>query len=350
MMRTKATVVIVTYESSDHLGPTLEALADDPLGPTDVIVVDNASSDDTVRLAREAGVRVLERSDNDGFAAGCHDGVAEASEDAIVFLNPDARPSPGWLPPLVAALDLPGVGAAMATPELADRPGHFNSSGGAITAAGLAWASDVGTPIPDDDPAVVDVPFASGTAMAVTRAAWEASGGMRRDFFLYHEDTDFGWRLSLEGLRSVRVSASRVRHAYDFGRNPGKLGLIERNRLLMIRSVYRRSTRLLLAPVIAGTGLGTMAVAMRDGWWSEWRHARRDARRMRGANAGWRKRVAEARTVGDAAILSVRDRGFGTMTQVAAPRGASVVAAVFSGWTRLVLPLIRLLDRRSGLG
>jgi GT2 family glycosyltransferase len=349
MGTTPATVVVVTHDSADHIGPTLAALAADDRGPAEIVVVDNASSDGTVALARDAGVRVVERATNDGFAAACHDGVRAASEESVVLLNPDAVPVPGWLPPLVAALDVPGVGAAMATLELEDRPGHFNSSGGAITASGMAWATDVGDPVPDDEAPTVDVPFASGAAMAIRRSTWERVGGMRPEFFLYHEDTDLGWRLSMAGLRSVRVSASRVRHRYDFGRNPGKLGMIERNRLLMTRSVYRASTRLLLAPVLMGTGLGTFTVALRDGWWREWLTARREAWGMRRGNAEWRRRIATTRLVGDAAILRTRANGFGSMSQVKPPRGASAVTALFSGWIRLVVPLVGLLDRRAGL-
>ncbi len=346
-MSTPATVVVVTHNSAGDIAEVLTALQSDPEGPAEIVVVDNVSTDGTPDIAEGFGVPVVRRTSDDGYGTGCARGAQEGSHD-LVFFTPDTRPEPGWLPPLLAALDEPGVGAAMPTIELADRPGHFMSSGGAVSFAGIAWATDVGEPIPGGEPGLVDVPFPSGTVFAIRRATWERVGGMRTDFFLYNEDTDLGWRLALAGLRSVRVPASRVRHDYEFGRYADKLALIERNRRLMIRANYRRSTRLLLAPALALVGLGTLVVAIRDGWWRAWLGAAREARRR--ADGTWRDRVATGRTVGDAAILKRRTVGLAGISQVRAPRGAGFAAALAGGWVRVVLPLVRLLDRRSGLG
>lgn len=344
-----ATVIIVTHNSAAHLGATLAALLADPDPPAEVVVVDNASVDETLAVARRHDVRVLGRTANDGFAGGCSAGAAVATHQRLVFLNPDAVPSAGWLRVLLAGLDEPDVGAAMATIELADRPGHFNTSGGAMTFAGTAWATDVGMPIPEVEPPLIEVPFPSGAAMAVRRAVWERLGGMRSDFFLYVEDADFGWRLHLCGLRTVRVTESRVTHAYDFDRHRGKLRLIERNRRLMVAANYRRSTRVLLAPALAAVDVGILLLAIRDGWWRDKLGAHRDAWRMRRSNATWRAGVQQRRKVGDASIISASERDLTAIRQVRPPRGSRLIGRLLSAWLSLVLPLIRLVDRRLGL-
>ena len=128
--------------------------------------------------------------------------------------------------PLVDAVSDPGGGASMATIEDAALPGTFNTSGGSLTYAGLAWITDRGQPIPETEPDLIDVAFPSGSAMAITAETWASFAGFRPDLFMYHEDTDLGWRLRLGGQRIVRASASRVTHRYDFSRSPGKMSLL----------------------------------------------------------------------------------------------------------------------------
>jgi GT2 family glycosyltransferase len=288
--------------------------------------------------------------ENTGFGAGCHAGAERARNDVVAFLNPDAVPAPGWLPPLVAALEGAGVGAAMATVELAGEPGHFNTSGGRLTYYGLAWVSDYGVPIPEED-APVEVAFPSGTAMAMTKAVWERMGGFRRGLFLYHEDTDLGWRLRLRGLRSVRVPGSRVAHDYSFDRNRDKLFYLERNRLVLLASNYRGPTLAVLAPALALVEAGVLAVALRDGWLRTKLAAWRGFLALRCEWRAARRAVAENRTVGDAALLETMDTTLAGMRvpTVRLPRGLGVVDAVLAAYLRLVLPLVRRLDRRAGL-
>ncbi|MGH9168744.1 MAG: glycosyltransferase family 2 protein, partial [Acidimicrobiia bacterium] len=266
MPRTPASVVIVTYNSQLHLEEALRALQDDPEGPTEVIVVDNGSTDLTGEVVAGYEVRWLPLDENRGFGAACNAGAEKSANELIVFLNPDTVPAPGWLPPLAEALADPAVGAAMATVELAGRPGHFATSGGALTYYGLTWNTDSGSPIPPNLERRV-VPFPVGAAMSMKRELFELIGGFREELFLYLEDTDLGWRIRLRGLESVQAPESRVAHDYEFlRRHPLKLFYLERNRLNMLLANYRWSTLLLLSPVLAAVELGTLVLAVRDGW------------------------------------------------------------------------------------
>ncbi len=348
---TPATVIIVTYNSQGTIGDVLDALRADPDGPAQIVVVDNASNDGTCDVvAGFPEVELIVRPTNEGFGAGCHTGAAAAASDALVFLNPDALPRPGWLPPLVVALGQPAVGAAMATLELADRPGHFNTSGGELTYFGLAWATDVGMPIEDESAEPVDAAFPSGAAMAITRSAWDRAGGFRPELFLYHEDSDLGWRLRTMGLRSVRVPDSRVAHHYEFARNPDKLFYVERNRLLLLGANYRRSTLALLAPALVAVELGIVLTAWRDGWLGAKLRTWPAAWRLRRINRNARRAVEAGRRVGDAALLETMGTSPAGITQVTAPPGSRWAGRLLGGYLRLVLPIVRAADRRLGPG
>lgn len=93
-------IVLVTYNSGPYLGRCLRSLAS---RGAEIIVVDNASSDGSAELARQAGVRVLANEANSGFAAAANQGARAATHDLVLFLNPDTALLEG-LPLLEAAL------------------------------------------------------------------------------------------------------------------------------------------------------------------------------------------------------------------------------------------------------
>lgn len=339
-------VIIVTYRSADFVDEVLTALRSQRPSPDEVIVVDNASPDDTRTVLDGFDVTRIDLAENIGFAAGCHMGAEAASGSVLVFLGHDSVPEPGWLEPLVAAANRDDVGAAMATLVDHEQPDVFNTSGGHLNYVGLAWVSDLGEPVPDSEPELVDVAFPSGSALAIRRDVWERFGGFRPDLFMYLEDTDLGWRLRLAGLRTVRATRSRVRHRYDFSRTASKMFWLERNRWLMLRTNYRRSTLAVLSPALVITELGVLVVALRDRWLGTKLRAARAAIGHRTPESITRRAEAAGFTVGDAAMLETMDRGIGTVRQVRAPRGSGLVDAVLGAWLRLCLPLVRFFDRR----
>jgi GT2 family glycosyltransferase len=342
-------VIIVTYQSEGLVGSVLDALTTDPDGPDEIIVVDNASTDSTRQIVDRPGVKLVASQDNLGFAGGVHTGVDAASGDTIILLGHDTVPHPGWMAPLVDALDAPDVGAAMATIEDADKPGTFNTSGGHMTYYGIAWVSDLGVEIPAIEPDLVDVAFPSGAAMAIRRDTWLRFGGFRRNLFMYHEDTDLGWRLRLAGLRVVRVPGSLVTHEYDFSRTPAKMYWLERNRRILLATNYRSSTRLILAPAFLIANLGIAVVALRDGWFAQMRAAWKDSRTSRTERVTDRQMVAATRVIGDAEMLTTMDSALSEIQQIERPTGTGLADSFFGVYRSAVLPIIAWFDRRAGL-
>ncbi len=86
--------------------------------------------------------------------------------------------------------------------------GQVNTDGNVAHWLGLGWAGRLGdAPRPDDGPR--EVGFASGAAMVVRRAAWDAAGGFDPDYFMYGEDLDLCLRLRLAGCGVGIVPAAR---------------------------------------------------------------------------------------------------------------------------------------------
>ena len=127
----RASIVIPVHGAFAHTLACLRALAaHPPVAPFEVIVVDDASPDDSrARLRQVAGIRLHARDRNGGFIAACNDGAALAAGEVLVFLNNDTIPQAGWLDALLATFDEhPGaglVGAKLVYPD-----GRLQEAGG----------------------------------------------------------------------------------------------------------------------------------------------------------------------------------------------------------------------------
>ncbi len=260
---TSLTVVVVTFNSEAAVASSLPDLCGE-LGPLDeLVIVDNASSDDTVAVVRAIApdAVVVECERNEGFAAGANTGARAAHGDVLVFLNPDATPAPGF----ADAIAEPSAGwDAWMGLVTADAGRVVNTSGGVVHFTGIAWAGQAGAPV--GTPAAGEVAFLSGACLAVPRATWERAGGFAEAFFMYQEDVDLSMRLRLAGARLGVEPAAIVDHDYEFVKGPDKWRLLERNRWAMILRCYPGSLLAAVAPALVVTELVLLAVAAAGGW------------------------------------------------------------------------------------
>ncbi len=207
-------VLIVTYNSGRAIQGCLDALAASPDPAREIIVVDNASTDDSVTTVRAYGdrIRLVESPVNRGFAGGVNLAARQATGDVLVLLNPDARPEAGWGDALRAAFEGPTVGVVGSKGLYPD--GRIQHMGGQIDPAN-AYAAHLGDGEVDrgqyDD--VRDVDFVSGFALATRRALWDRLGGLCEEFFpAYYEEIDYCFRARRLGQRVIMAPAARVQH------------------------------------------------------------------------------------------------------------------------------------------
>lgn len=198
------TVLLVTYNSARILPWSLEPLALHP----HVIVVDNASRDDTLRTVRRLlpHARVIEAGANLGFGRANNLGLQAAVTPLVLVLNPDCRLADGALVALgEAARRWPQ--AALLAPVLYDAPGLLGDSWRGVSPAPVPAPSVRQAPEAD-----FSVSFVTGAAMLIRRQAVLPLGGFDPWFFLYHEDDELCARVREAGLDIVVVAEARAEH------------------------------------------------------------------------------------------------------------------------------------------
>jgi GT2 family glycosyltransferase/glycosyltransferase involved in cell wall biosynthesis len=236
-------VILVNFRG---VADTLEAIAhtrrvDWPVESLEIVVVDNASGDDSIeRLRRDAGDIVLvESHENLGFAGGCNLGVSRASGDIVAFLNNDAKPDPRWVRSAVDALSSSPTRGAVACRVLDWEGKTIDYAGAGMTWYGMGYRPLSSHPANRKKEAGPGpVLFGTGSGMFVKRSVFDELGGFDEDFFMFFEDVDFGWRLNLLGYEYWYEPESLVFHKHHQSmKNVGAYReefLLERNALMCL--------------------------------------------------------------------------------------------------------------------
>jgi GT2 family glycosyltransferase len=221
----RVAVVIVSYEGRDALLACLESLRRHAPTPTEIVVVDNASTDGSVDAVRAAhpGARVIANADNLGFARACNQGWRASRAPYVLFLNPDAEVTPNAVEALARLLeDRHDVGAAGPRTRGADGTIQV-STGPDLTPLAERRQRRLVLGVARREPEALaeaervhgrqhEPDWVSGSCLAVRRAALETVSGFDEGFFLYEEDADLCRRLRQAGWRILFTPAAEVHH------------------------------------------------------------------------------------------------------------------------------------------
>jgi len=215
-MNPRVSIVLVTYQSAPYLTAccaALRALRYDP--PPQIVVVDNASQDNSVALVRQflPEALLLPQETNLGFSGGVRCGVAASSGEILALLNPDTVVDPYWLAALVETLAGPRCGIAGS--KIVDLDGQrLRHAGGVLRWPDiLAHHRGEGERDTGQYETAEAVEFVTGASLALRRALWERLDGLDPGFFPgYFEDVDLCWRARELGAECWYTPRSVLRH------------------------------------------------------------------------------------------------------------------------------------------
>jgi GT2 family glycosyltransferase len=236
-----ASVVILNFNGVRFLDPCLEALRKQEVeGGFEVLLVDNASTDDSVAHIRKyhPWVQLVESTVNLGFAGGNNLGIRKARGRYLVLLNNDTKVRPGWLRALVAAADADDkVGAVGAKLLFIDPPGTIQNAGVLMLDDGSGGDRGFREPDTGQYDRREEVFGACGASVLYRREMLRDVGDFDETFFMYYEDTDLSWRMRLAGWKVLYEPAAVVDHVHAGSGgewSPFFTFHVDRNRLFMI--------------------------------------------------------------------------------------------------------------------
>ena len=207
-----ASVVLVTWNSAQHLPRCLDAIAQQSWPDVELIVVDNASTDGSADRA------TIRNDTNRGFAAAVNQGLAVAHGEFVLLCNPDAFLEPDYLSRIIEALDQAGESFGMATGKLlsANDSNVIDSKGIRMTRTGRHFDIEQGKPNNSTTQQPSEVFGVSGAAaiyrMSFLRDVAIDGEAFDEDFFTYREDADIAWRGRLFGWRALYVPGAVAHH------------------------------------------------------------------------------------------------------------------------------------------
>ncbi|PIT97803.1 MAG: glycosyl transferase family 2 [Candidatus Andersenbacteria bacterium CG10_big_fil_rev_8_21_14_0_10_54_11] len=235
----KLSIIIINYNSGALTRACIASILQQELPFTvEIIVVDNASADESVSLLRDEfpDITVIANDQNRGFGAGVNQGLTAAHGSYILILNPDIVVLPEALPRMVQYMNVhPDIGVLGA--QLIYPNGHLQYSCfrfytpmtivyrrtplGRLRSGRQAVLSFLMQDVDHQNP--IDVDWLMGSCLLLRAAAVRKVGGMDERFFMYFEDVDWCRRMWEFGWRVVYFPHAQLSHYHQRSSDHGGL-------------------------------------------------------------------------------------------------------------------------------
>ena len=255
-------VVILSYNGTKWHELFLPKIVEQAHTGYEVIVVDNASTDDTLQYVHTnfPTVQTISISINRGFAHGYYEALKQVQAKYYILLSSDFEVTDGWFPPLHTAMERhPDMAACQPKIrywrerelfEYAGAGGAFMDNYGYLFCRGRIFfdiEKDNGQY--NDD---IEVFWASGGCLVVRADLYHKVGGLDHDFYAHMEEVDLCWRLKNAGYKIGYIGSSLVYHVggsvISYG-SPQKLYYNFRNNLILLIKNEKGSKLLWLFPL-----------------------------------------------------------------------------------------------------
>jgi GT2 family glycosyltransferase len=281
-MPAPVTVLIPNFNGEKLLEDCILSALRQSLPPSEILVVDDASTDRSPQLAAELGARVLALPENRGFAHAVNFGVLQSATEWIAIVNSDVTLARDWLAQLLDAASFNHAGYACGPITRRDQPDILDGSYDLLSRGACPWRAGSGFPL-----AALRPPegfwLPSFTALLIRRDLFLEAGSLDETFGSYLEDVDFGLRISKLEQRGLFVPTALASHvgSATFGVwSYRATRLSSRNQLLLVARHYpngwfRRFGR----AVVAGQLLWGL-LALRNGVFRAWLLGKLDALRI----------------------------------------------------------------------
>lgn len=249
MAQQKKTAIVILNWNGAQLFDTFlpSVIRNSQLQNTEIIVADNASTDESVEVlkTRFPEVKIIALEKNYGFAEGYNQALKQVQADYIVLLNTDVKVSENWLQPILSRFEQnPDIAAIQPKIRSYNSPGQFEyagAAGGFIDTYGYPFCRGRILNVVENDTNQYDeyspVFWATGACMFVRADLFEKAGGFDSDFWAHMEEIDLCWRLKNMGYKIMYEPESVVYHlgggTLSYG-SPQKIYLNFRNNLFML--------------------------------------------------------------------------------------------------------------------
>ena len=239
-------IIILNYNAGQLILDCLKSITKTNYDNLEVIVVDNASIDESHRKCKEKfeNIRLIENEKNLGYCEGNNVGIQNAKGEFVVILNPDTIVDPDWLTELICAYNRYGEALYQPKHLSLNEKSIFMSAGNMMNVFGFGYAREKGEKDVNQHNTIEQIGYASGTCLFVPSSIFKNVGLLDPFIFLYHDDLDFGWRAAQLGIKSYYVPSSVIYHAesYLLRWNAEKFFWLERNRKYCLLTHYSKET------------------------------------------------------------------------------------------------------------
>lgn len=197
-------VIIPVYNGQKHLEELIQSLKNQTYDKIEVIIVDNNSTDDSVKLLKSLNDKIISlniflNKKNEGYCGGCNEGIKHAKGEYLLFLSQDRIMNNDWIELTVAKMNQDEkigciVGKVIREGASSAEYGHSYDVYGAVLINGILDESKL---------------FFGGGTVLIRKKVIEQVGGFDPEFFIYHEDVDICWRIRLVGY-NIKIEKDAI--------------------------------------------------------------------------------------------------------------------------------------------
>ena len=218
----KAAVVILNWNGREFLKKFLPTVIKYSSNDAQIIVADNASSDDSVEVLKSEfpEVRIILNKKNGGFATGYNEALKQVEAEYYILLNSDIEVTENWINPIIKMMEN-DLNIAACQPKIKsfyeqEKFEYAGAAGGFIDKYGYPFCRGrVFQSLEIDEGQyndAIEIFWGSGAAFFVRAELFHKLGGLDDDFFAHMEEIDLCWRFKNEGYKIMYCPDSVVFH------------------------------------------------------------------------------------------------------------------------------------------